>query len=233
MKKAIAIITLLFIFLIIYIYEMKFDHKICSPKKVKSLQSYNFKTGDVILFHASDNINSVLLGSYFVHVGIVYNPLHNDKPMFFEAAAVENMYLPIEGESPFEICNNKKGILVCDLVKRIERYSGYVFLKRLNKKVDPFLEIEFEKFIQFAMDNMYYDYRVFLTAISKYILGEKCNINTNCAELVFLSLICLGILPLCEYRKRILHYPRFIAKLSKCGNEYEYFSAIHIPVSLV
>ena len=52
---------------------------------------HKFKTGDIILFHALDNINPIFIGTYFGHIGIVY--IHNGEPYLFEAAATKNMYL--------------------------------------------------------------------------------------------------------------------------------------------
>ena len=86
----------------------------------------NFKTGDMILFHAYDNINPVFIGSYWGHVGIVYNNSNfTDEPLLFEAARTSKM----------EYCpeSNKCGIMITNLKTRLEKYPGLVACKILNR----------------------------------------------------------------------------------------------------
>ena len=125
-----------------------------------------FKTGDIILFHAYDNINPVFIGSYWGHVGIVFkNPDDvNASPLLFEAARTSQM----------KNCpkNNKSGIIVSDLKNRLEKYKGITALKSLNRPVQDGLIRGFVKFMTYAKSQMYYNENVIFNAVSKK-LGNK------------------------------------------------------------
>jgi hypothetical protein len=83
------------------------------------LEDASFKTGDLILFHAYDNINPVFICSYWGHIGIVYKDpdIPNAAPVIFEASSTTGM----------KVCPkyNLDGIMITDLKTRVEKYRGY------------------------------------------------------------------------------------------------------------
>jgi len=173
----------------------------------------SLKTGDLVLFHALDNINPLIIGSYWGHVGIVV--IHDGKPMIFEAAGIERK-LP---------GNNSNGIYFSDLQTRIKQYRGYVAIKKLKNPLSQEICTEFNTFIEFARKNMHYEKRVFQHYIL-HLLGYPCDLATNCGELVFLSLIKLGLLPISTYDEHCWHYLLKVIHITKLLNN-SYSSPIY------
>lgn len=161
-------------------------------------------TGDLIVFKAYNNFNSIVLGAYYGHLGVVY--VKEGIPYIFEANGVEHM--------PLKEHHSKSGIFLTKVKDRIQKYKGRVFLKRLSESV-PCENIQpFDEFIKYCLDNFQYDTRLFRNAFKK-ALGDSCNDQTNCGELAFLSLIKLGILPIEEYDHWRVHYLNYITSLEK------------------
>ena len=124
-----------------------------------------FKTGDMILFHAYNNINPVFIGSYWGHVGIVYNNPDTDKPpVLFEAARTTKM----------KNCPdyNKHGIMISDLKTRLEKYKGLIACKFLNRPVSKIINDGFITLMEYAKKNMYYNDDVIYNGLKKQ-KGEK------------------------------------------------------------
>ena len=116
-----------FIIVILVFISYAYYVCLCHPDfKNIDMNNINFKTGDMILFHAFDNINPIVIGSYYGHVALVYvDPDDPTKtPYTFEAAAVRNMHL--------NNTQNKKGIFFEKLHSRIEKYKGFAFYKELE-----------------------------------------------------------------------------------------------------
>jgi hypothetical protein len=172
-----------------------------------------FKTGDLILFHAYDNINPVFIGSYWGHVGVVFkNPDDaNANPMLFEAARTSQM----------KNCpdSNKSGIIISDLKTRLEKYKGIVSLKSLNIPVQSEIIRGFTKFMTYAKSNMYYNESVISNAIGKK-MGNRFTNATNCGEIALLSLVKLAILPQTILQKNIAHHLLYVAQLKQTQNNY-------------
>ena len=172
-----------------------------------------FKTGDMILFHAYDNINPVFIGSYWGHVGIVYKDpdIPNSKPVIFEAARTSQM----------KNCPdyNKHGIIITDLKCRMEKYPGLIACKSLNVPVHPDIIRGFKDLINYAKNNMYYNEDVVYNAIQKK-KGDKFNNGTNCGEIVFMSLIKLALLPESVANEKIAHHLLYVAQLEKLQNNF-------------
>jgi hypothetical protein len=179
-----------------------------------------FKTGDIILFHAYDNLNPLIIGSFWGHIGIVYkdNDDPNSDTLLFEAASTTNIK---------ECANyNKHGIMISKLKNRIEKYPGLTALKSLNKPVNDGIIRGFMEFIKYAKQNMYYNDKVIHNALTKK-MGGSFNIATNCGELVILSLIKLALLPQNILKKNIGHHLLYVAKLKQLQNNH-YLNPIEI-----
>jgi hypothetical protein len=191
------------------------------PKMVnKPFNQLQFKTGDIILFHAYNNINPVFIGSYWGHIGIVYNtPDNNSKPLLFEAAKTSAMKNCPE--------YNKHGIMITDLKTRLEKYPGLVACKFLNKHVDSCISAGLEDFMKYAKNHMYYNEDVFHNGVQKKA-GQDFNESTNCGEIVLLSLVKLGLLPQKTLKANIAHHLLHTAHLTKLENDYYYLPPLEL-----
>ena len=206
---------IIIIILVIWYYIFTHAHPNLDVESLEILlREKKFKTGDMILFKAVDNYNAPLIASYYGHVGIVwvYPDDPEQIPYVFEAANPTNMTL--------EEHHNPKGIYLSLLENRIKKYKGYAFYKQLGCEIEPEIRLEFEKFINYAVDNMEYDTSVISSGIKKGLFGEKIHNKTNCGELVFLSLIKLGLLPFSEYSRRVFHHLRWMCSITELQDNY-------------
>lgn len=197
MISSIYIFGIVIVALIAYIYYIQF-YKGHYPKIFldELIDNKCLKTGDMLIFKAYNNFNSVFLGNYYGHMGIVYiDPLDPAQtPMIFEANGLETM--------PILNHHNKNGIFYSPLKERIQKYKGRVFIKSLNQPIPHNIDLDFKNFINYCMDNMKYEYAIIKSWIKKITGISRCSKNTNCGEIVFLSLIKLGLLPETSYDKR-------------------------------
>jgi hypothetical protein len=205
--------------ILIYIYKQQY-YKI--KKEFVFTDDYiknnKFKTGDLILFKAYNNFNSLVHGSYFGHIGIVY--IGDDNiPYIFEANGIETLH-------------NKtgiyKGLLCTKLINRVQRYKGRCFVKPLNKPITKYMNKQFYSFILYCLKNMFYQPSVFNSWIKKIFRLEKCNFSTNCGEIVFLSVIFLKLLPIEYYDKNISHHLLFMCDLTQLDHGYHYNDLIEL-----
>lgn len=176
----------------------------------------NLKTGDMILFKAYNNFYSIIHGSYFGHVGLVFiDPLDSYKtPMIFEANGVEST--PLKEHHP------RNGIFLTPLADRIKKYKGRCFIKRLKEPLSDIQIKEFKDFIDYAKNNFQYDYCIGKNAFKKLLGYKRCDKNTDCGQLVFLSLICLNLLDINEYNTPIFNHLLYVNNLYKLkNNSYE------------
>jgi hypothetical protein len=209
-----GLVIFFIIVLAIYIYILQFYH-IEVPKYF--IDEIQFRTGDVILFKAQNNFNAPKIASYFTHIGVVY--VRGDQVYLFEANGIEGMNLKKH--------HNKNGVFLSKLYGRASKYKGRCFLKPLiGPPIDDEVLIEFEKFMKYALSNMYYDTRVIRSSVGKWINGIECGHDngTNCGELAYLSLVNLGIIE----KGLTLHYLKYISELGKCEGEYKYGSLIEL-----
>ena len=204
------VLTLIFI---IWFWYINLNH----PKlPTADINDIPFKTGDLIIFHAYDNIYPTIFGSYWTHVGIVYKP--DDKaPLLFEAVNLT--------------CYKKKtsidkGIKLVDLKTRLARYPGYIAYKRLDIPVDAHATTQFTEFIKYALENYSYNNKVILNWYNK-VLGEPYNFKTNCGELAILSIIHMGLLNDTKSNKNICHPLLYLANLKKLNKNF-----YHDPVKI-
>ena len=188
-------------------------------------ESCKVKTGDLILFKAMDNLHSTIIGNYFTHVGIIIidDKLTNGKPYIFEATGVRKLQLRQD--------KSKRGIYCTSLLERLKRFRGYIYLKSLDNPILPMMHNNLLNFIYYALDNMDYEYNITRSCVRK-LLGDTCSDNTNCGELVFLSLINMDLLSEKHWKSPItprnLHHLRWMCNIQKLNNEYKYNDIIEI-----
>ena len=213
--------TVLFIvFVIVYIYLVQF-YKINTEYKIfieDAIENKIFKTGDIILFKASNNFNSIKTATYFGHTGVVV--CYDDEVMLFEANGIERV--------PLKDRHNKNGMFLTPLHERISKYKGRCFLKTLNKPLDNNTINLYKEFISWAIKNMYYEYNVIRSVFKKLLGMERCHNGTNCAEIVFISLIRLGLIPASEFDNNIMNHLQYVADIQKLENGYEYSDLIEL-----
>jgi hypothetical protein len=186
------------------------------------IESNALKTGDIILFKAYNNFNSIFHGGYFGHIGMVWiDP--DDKsaePYLFEANGIERV--------PLKPYHNPKGIFLTKLADRIKKYKGMIYLKQLNKPLALSTISDFKNFINYCLENMEYNYAVGSSGIKKGLSLERCTRKTNCGEIMFLSLIKLGLIDIELYDTRIFHHLNYVAKLQDLLKGYRYLDLIEI-----
>lgn len=208
-----TIIAVIIIILIIWVYYIYLAHPLYKSYEYYELKD-RYKTGDIILFHGLDNINPVFIGSYYGHIGIVYvDPDNPDKPQIFEAFSPSKMpFYPKE-------CSN--GIVLADLEHRLNSYRGYAFYKELMFPVEPELQRGFKELIDYAINNMQYNEAVIVNGINKILCNESLHNGTNCGELVYLSLIKLGLLSYNKVTENNKHHLAWLSTIKQVErNEY-------------
>jgi len=208
------------VIIILWVYCMQF-HKITTEYRifVDDLPSHTlFKTGDLILFKAYNNFNSIFHGSYFGHIGVVY--IQDGIPMLFEANGIERV--------PLRDHHSKRGVFLTPLLDRIKKYKGRCFWKPLNNAIDPEIINGFADFIKYSLNYFEYDYNVITGGVKRMLGISKCGHGTDCGQIVFLSLIKLGLLDIKEYDKPRLHHLRYVCNVTKLQNDYTYLPLIEV-----
>lgn len=210
--------AILIVLIVIYIWRVQYYQIKCQRIFLDDwINSGLIKTGDLIIFKAHNNFNSIITTSYFGHIGIIV--VDKGVPMIFEANGIE--------KTPMKEHRSKTGMFYTPLIDRVRRYKGRCFWRSLNEPIKQEYLTSFPSFMKFCMENMYYDYNVVQTWLCK-IFGEKCNLGTNCAELVFLSWIKLGLLNMDSYEKINTHYLKYVCNTTKLDNGYSYSELIEI-----
>lgn len=198
------------------IYRVKTEHRLFVDEL---LDNPNLKTGDLILFKAYDNWNSLVHGSYYGHIGMVFiSP--TGTPMLFEANGIER--------TPLKEHHSKSGIFLTPLADRIRKYKGRCFWKPLNKPLSQDTIDEFEQFIKYAMSEFRYEYSVFRNAIKIYLGVKYCDKKTDCGQLVYLSLIKTKLIDIDDYEVGKLHYLRYVTGLKELSGGYKYLDIIEV-----
>jgi hypothetical protein len=212
-----CIVTILLIFWIYYIQfsTVKTEHSIFIDDLARGCI---LKTGDIILFKAYNNVYSIFHGSYFGHIGIVY--IMNGIPMLFEANGIEN--------TPLKEHHSKKGVFLTPLAERVKKYKGKCFWKPLNQPITNGQIDDLKDFIDYSMHNMEYDYAVISGGIKRMIGLAKCGHGTDCGQIVFLSLIKMGLIPVDEYDKPMRHHLRYTCEITELQNGYRYLPLVEI-----
>ncbi len=208
------------VFIIIWIYYLQF-HRISTEYRIfaDDLLDHTFlKTGDLILFKAYNNFNSIFHGSYFGHVGVVY--MLNDTPMLFEANGIERI--------PLKDHHSKRGVFLTPLIERIKKYKGRCFWKPLNDSINPTVIKDFAEFINYALSHLEYDYSVVTGGVKRWLGISKCGKGTDCGQIAFLSLIKLGLLPYDEYDKPRLHHLKYVCNVEQLQFDYKYLPLVEV-----
>ncbi len=206
------------IFIIIYIWLIQYKDYELETIQLDEAIKY-MRTGDLILFKAYNNFNSVLTGMYYGHIGIV-NIGEDGVPMLFEANRITNMNLLAS--------QPQSGLFYTPLHKRLQKYKGRMYWKRLSgDEFDQEIILGFESFIHYALDNMQYCNNVFCDAIKK-VCGEYCGHDTNCGQLTFMSLIKLGLIDQDLYDKPIFRHLKWVYSLTDLEGGYSYEPLIEI-----
>lgn len=221
MNNILVSIIIIIIIVLVWIWYMECNHPVFDSVWIDEILK-KAKTGDLILFKATDNMNSSKIFCYYTHIGVVWRP-DNSTPLIFEAAGTTGMDL--------YDTENKNGIFLTDLKTRLERYNGNIYYKELNSVVKPQYCEKFCEFIDYAKKNMYYNYSVLLNGLKKGLYLETCTNATNCAELAVLSLIRLGILDFSHYNNRAFHHLYWICNLEQADGNYKYLTPCRIKVS--
>lgn len=206
------------IFLIWYVYTLQYS-PIGKPKVFLDDVIDNFKTGDIVLFKAYNNFNSLMHTSYYGHMGIIYVGDDN-VPMLFEANGIDRM--------PLRDHHSKSGVFFSPVSDRIKKYKGMVCWKRLNDHIDPMIVDSFREFIDYCLANMKYDMSVVSAGLKKYLGIKKCDLGTNCGDIVFLSLIKLGLVPISEYDTPRMHHLKYVVNLDLLQNGYRYLDLVEV-----
>ncbi len=221
MTKTSIFVSISIILIVIWIYFLQY-HKIQTEYKLFAdvfINNPNLKTGDLILFKAYNNFNSIFHGSYFGHIGIVY--IHADgTPMLFEANGVER--------TPLMSHHSKRGVFLTPLVDRLKKYKGRCFWKPLNAQLNASIIHGFEEFMNYCLDNLDYDYSVVTGGIKRWFGVSKCGKGTDCGQIVFLSLIKLGLLPIEEYDVPRLHHLKYVCNVKNLQFDYKYLPLVEV-----
>ena len=203
------LISLILYFLInLYFYIITHpSYKVQPYSEVKD----KLKTGDIVLFHALDNIFPTIMACYFTHIGIIYE--HDDgKKYLFEAFNPK-----MTPYYPKEISN---GIICSELENRLTTYRGYICYKELGLPLKEEQKNQFKKFINYAQKNMFYYNNVVKNYYKKVIYNETLQTGTNCAELVYLSLISLNLLHPNEFSNNNKYHLKWLTELTNVCNNY-------------
>jgi hypothetical protein len=215
MKYFLGIIILIFC---LWVYHIQYC-KISTHEKFFVDDISNWQTGDLILFKAYNNFYSILHGSYFGHVGMIYVG-DNGVPYIFEANGIEHMSLKPH--------HSKTGIFVSPAIDRIKKYKGVCYYKRLNMPISPFMRSNLEEFIQYALKHLQYDYNVVQNGIKKLLGLKRCNHQTDCGQMLFLALIKMDLIDISEYDVPRLNHLLYVCNLDKLKGGYKYLPLVEI-----
>lgn len=214
----ITIIVIIFI-LLLWCWNFLWNHPNYKIKKWQEIES-KCKTGDLILFHPLDNYNPIFIGCYYGHIGIIYRESPNSPPYLFEA------WNPL-GEKFYPYDFNH-GMAFTDLYHRLISYRGYIFYKELKYNILPEVNKDFYDFIYWAMGNMKYNPHVIQNGFKKLVFNDPLRINTNCSELVYLSLIKLGLLNKNKFIENRKYHLKWLSNLKDMDNGNKYLDPVYI-----
>ena len=189
------------------------------------LKTKRLKTGDLICFKPYNNKYSLFMCSFYSHIGIIYvDPTDkNQTPYLFEATNAK--YYSKKNWCP------PNGIVLSEAKVRLSKYKGCLVYKELNQEISYLSQLDFKNFIKWAKNHMYYDINVVGTAFKKGILRCRCNLNTNCGELVFLSLVKLGLLSMEDYDQGTFHHLLWMCRIKNLNHGFFYYNPKYIEES--
>lgn len=215
----IVIVIIIILIKLIWCWNFLANHPTFEKQQYADIEPY-CKTGDLILFHGLDNNNAVYIGCYYTHIGIIYRETPYSRPYLFEAWNPHHDIL-----YPNEVAH---GMAFTDLEHRLLSYRGYVFYKPLEYEISQQTNEDFYKFIYWAMCHMKYNPRVISNGIKKLIFNDKLRTGTNCGEIVYLSLIKLGLLGLPRLYENRKHHLRWLSNLEQTDTYNKYLTPTYI-----
>lgn len=201
--------------IILLIWDYYFMHGFTKYEKTnvhKLIEEKKLKTGDIILFKAHDNHNAPFIMSFFGHIGIVWVDPHSKvyNPLIFEAANVQGL---------LEENSKPTGIYLVPLYDRISKYNGATYYKELAIPIPANINANFGHFINYCRNTMTYNVKIFNNGLKKF-LGEHIHHKINCGEIVYLSMIKLGLLPPEEFNSKIWHHLRWTCNVTSVYKNY-------------
>lgn len=144
------------------------------------------------------------------------------RPYLFEAMKVN--------QSTFNQELPKNGVYCTDLIRRIEKYKGKCYWKPLNHSISDKLNADFKYFIKYCIANFNYDEKVFRNGTLKKIGYKTCDKDTDCGQIMFLSLMRLGLLDKDLYDEKIMHHLKWMCDIKELNNNH-YRDPIEILVA--
>lgn len=207
-----TIVILIILIIILYVYLIKFKHPRYKGVLYDEIKD-KVKSGDIILFSATDNFNQIPMICYYTHIGVIYRKDADSEPILVESFNTENptQFFPKEFET---------GIATCNLEERLKTYRGFVYYKELVKPISEIRNQGFVDFIKYAKENMQYDDNVISNEIHKIILNTPFTTHTNCGQFTELILMKLGLLDMTYFEDRRRHHLRTMSDLSKVKNNF-------------
>lgn len=199
------------IIILLYVYCIKWahpDYKVLMYKDIKD----SAKSGDLILFSSLDSMNQIFMGSYITHIGVVYRKDANTPPVLVES--FNNFRMTCY---PKEF---KSGIATCDLETRLNSYRGYSMYKELDKPISEHANADFLSFIQYARENMKYDYNVIESEIGKVLFNTPFTTKTNCGQFTAMILMKINLLDFSHFKNRRKHHLLWTANLTKVKKNF-------------
>lgn len=209
----IIVLVIIWIYFLQY-YRIQTDEKLFVDDLIKNKL---LKTGDLILFKAYDNFNSIFIGSYFGHVGVVVEK--DGEYYLFEANGIEYMHL-----APH---HSRTGIFLSPIADRLRKYKGRCFWKRLEAPLEEYIIDGFHEFVDYCLNTFEYDVNVFQGGFRRLLGLSKCDNKTDCGQITFLSLIKLGLIDEDEYHTPRLHHLKYVCDINKLQNN-SYLDLIEI-----
>jgi hypothetical protein len=205
----VSVFAVLIFVTLVYIYMMQWHEKPSHKVLINEMLRY-MRTGDIVLFKAYNNFYPPLMGTYYSHCGIVWiNPDDPTRtPMCFEAASVKSTVLLPH--------HNPRGIFCTKVEDRIKKYPGACFIKKLNVEIPDDVARDFANLIKYAEQHMEYRYDIVTSAVQK-LFGKPLDNYTNCGEIVYESLIKLGLLQLNQFDVPRAHHLKFVNNLLRIG----------------
>jgi hypothetical protein len=218
MDKLIVVVIVLII-LLVYVYYIQFRLIPCEKEFLDDVL-LRAKTGDLILFKAFNNFNAIFINSYFGHCGVVYKDPVTGELLMFEGNGIDGMILYPH--------HPRTGLFLTPLKERLQKYKGKVYFKQLSHKLDDNIIIGYTEFLQYTMSNFKYDMDVIGNGFKKYLGLKRCDFDTDCGQLAFLSLVKFGLIPVEEYDIPMLHHLKYVCKIKHLTDGRFYHELIDI-----
>jgi hypothetical protein len=212
-------LIIIIIIVALWCWNFLWNHPKFKIRKWQDIES-RCKSGDIILFHGLDNYAPLFIGCYYGHIGIVYRENQESPPYIFEAWNPTN-----EKFYPSEF---NHGMAFSELRHRALSYRGYIFYKELQHRIPHYTNVQFYQFIYWAMGALKYNPSVVRNGIRKFIFNDDLRIGTNCGELVYMSLINIGLLNFTKLKENRKHHLKWLCGLEHTDDGNRYLEPVYI-----